>query len=200
MQIAGVACRVCHQPVGTMRSGSGCEKCQIVVHQACVPAGACPNCGQVFLPAEIVHARLSESQQTNLDRPRSVAFLGRLALVGAFIWALRALAGLGMMTADIADGTWRMIEAGVMTALSTALGLGLLAGHDWARRFYLWGVPLILIAKLALDSRIATPGLWRWVFISQTALYGLWAFVLTRPTATQFFRRRSAERSADRAA
>jgi hypothetical protein len=195
MQIAGGECWICHQPVGTMRSGFGCENCQIVVHQACAPDGACPNCGQPFLPVDEVHARPSATLQAERDRPKAVTFLGRLALVGAVIAALRALVGIGILASDGPDGAWRIIEGATLGVLSVALGLGLLAGHGWARQFYLWGTPLLLIINLALSDQNSMPGLQTWVFIAQGGLYAIWAFFLTRPRAAQFFRERELART-----
>jgi hypothetical protein len=190
MQIAGGQCWICHQRIGTMRSGSGCESCQIVVHQACAPDGGCPKCGQPFLPVEEVHARPSASLQAQRDRPKTVTFLGRLALVGAFLAMLRALVGVGILASDGPDGAWRIIEGATMAALSAVLGLGLLAGHGWARRFYLWGTPFLLIVNLALSDPNSMSGLQTWVFVAEVGLYAMWAFFLTRPRATQFFRER----------
>lgn len=130
MQIAGSECWICHQRVGTMRSGSGCERCQIVVHQACASTGVCPKCSERFLPVDEVHGRPSASVQAERDRPRSVTFLGRLALVGAFIAVLRAVVGVGAVASDGPDGIFRMVEDAVIAVLSGALGLGL---SGWSR-------------------------------------------------------------------
>ena len=189
MQIAGNECWTCHQRIGTMRSGAGCERCQVVVHQVCAPSGNCPKCGQSFLPVDEVHARPSAADQVVLDRPTSVTVLGRLALVGAFLASLRAVAGIGILTSDGTEGISRIFEGVVMAGLSAGFGLGLLAGHRWARQFYLWGTPFILIVNFTLSDPNSTPPIQAWLFILQAGLYLMWAFFLTRPKATEFFRR-----------
>lgn len=194
MQIAGSECWICHQRVGTMRSGSGCERCQIVVHQACASTGVCPKCSERFLPVDEVHGRPSASVQAERDRPRSVTFLGRLALVGAFIAVLRAVVGVGAVASDGPDGIFRMVEDAVIAVLSGALGLGLLAGHGWARQFYLLGTPFLLAVNLALSEPRSMPRQ-IWMLIAQVGLYAMWAFFLTRPRAIEFFRQRGVARA-----
>ena len=172
-----------------MRSGSGCEKCRVVVHQTCAPSRNCPKCGQPFLPVDEVHARSSASTQAQSVRPTSVAVLGRLALVGAFLSLLRAVVGIGVMTSDGPEGVSRIFEGVVTAGLSAGVGLGLLKGHRWARQFYLWGTPFLLILNVVVSQPNSTPHVQTWVFALQAGFYVVWAFFLTRPNATEFFRR-----------
>jgi len=58
----------------------------------------------------------------------------------------------------------------------------------WARRFYLWGTPFILIVNLALGDPNSMPRTQVWVLAGQIGLYAMWAFLLTRPRTMEFFK------------
>jgi hypothetical protein len=192
MQIAGAECVVCGQNVGVMRDGAGCETCQIVAHRACVENGTCPTCGRPFLPTAEVHARPSAALQAQLDRPSSVTVLGLLTLLGgAPIGAFIALRGLVRTATDSADGIASIVEGVLTMGVCVAVGLGLLRGHEWARRFYLWVSPLIMATDLVLgENQLLRQGFSAPLFVAQATIYSAWLFFLTRPPARAFFRRR----------
>jgi hypothetical protein len=64
MQIAGNRCRICGLDVILSREGKFCAKCETVVHVACEPRSACPDCG----------GRYSDDQPVKVD-PRADAFV-----------------------------------------------------------------------------------------------------------------------------
>jgi hypothetical protein len=193
MQIAGGQCEVCGRHVGVMRDGAGCEACKIVVHKACVEDGNCPKCGRRFLPTEEVHSRPSASLQTDLDRPSSVTVLARLTFVGVPIGALIAVGGLAQIATDASNGIATMFGGLLTVGFCAAMGSGFLKGQDWARRFYLWGTPLIMATNSVFGSnRLFRPGFSVWQFVLQVVMYCVWFFFLMRPNARVFFQRRQA--------
>ena len=188
MQIAGGKCAVCGRNVGTMREGFGCEPCDVVVHQSCVPNGNCPRCSRPFLSSGEVHSRPSRTRQVELIRPKSVTILGRLTLAGVPIGALIAVGGLIQMGTDGPAGLALMIGGLLVIAFSIALGNGLLKGQAWARRFYLWGTPLLMATDVAFGSnQNFRSGFSLWLFAVQVGVYAVWLFFLTRPEARMFF-------------
>jgi hypothetical protein len=190
MQIAGRTCWVCNTHVGIMRDGAGCEKCQIVFHRSCVPDGNCPKCGQLLLPTDQVHSRPSAPLQTELDRPKSVTVLGRLTLIGALIWTLRAMGAMASIGTAGANAVGATGDALLNAGFNAALGSGFLNRHDWARRWYLLCAPILLGAGVVLDNQVTQLGAPTVAFAIQVLVYIVWAFILTRQRAVAFFQKR----------
>jgi hypothetical protein len=163
----------------------------VVVHQTCAPDGNCPKCGEPFLPTEVVHHRLNPAQQTKRDRPTSVTLLAGWAFLGAGLGLVRLLVGLGVMASDGSDAADRALEGGLQLLISGATGRGLLAGHGWARKFYLWGWPVLIALDFVLTD--LSSGMTRYwlAILVQSAAYGVWAYLLNRPTVIEFFRTRT---------
>lgn len=171
-----------------MREAFGCEQCEVVVHKLCVPTGVCPRCGTAFLPADVVHSRPSRASQVTRARPQSITVLGRLTLLGVPLSMLVAIVRLGQARGADSDGFTPLVEGSIGVGYSLAMGNGLLKGHAWSRRLFLWGTPILMAMDVVFESnQLFRPGFSSWLFALQMAVYLTWLFFLTRPGARAFF-------------
>ena len=70
------------------------------------------------------------------------------------------------------------------------VGSAFLSGKEWARRFYLWVTPLVLVVEIVVgDNGVIQSGFSWWRSAIGLGAYCAFAFALTRPKASAFFKR-----------
>ena len=190
MQIAGSPCAICGQNVGTTREGAGCVRCDVVVHKVC--AAVCPKCSQQFLQGDQIQAMPNPAAQTDRDRPKSVTVLAKLTFVGVPLGAFSALGGFFLLASEPSAGLGRIVVGVITAILCGVLGSAFLRGLEWSRRFYLWATPLLMATAFAIGNERQSELRW-WRFAIEVGSYCIWAFVLTRPKAVEFFKRSQGE-------
>lgn len=169
-----------------MREGAGCVGCDVVAHKKC--AAVCPKCSQAFLPSNEIHAMLSPLRKTDRERPRGVTVLAKFMFVGVPLGVFSALGGFFLFASEPSAAFSTITMGGISAIVSAALGSALLKGLAWSRRFVLWTTPFLLAADFATgvtprsDFQSAR-------FALEAGTYCVWAFVLTRPKAVEFFKR-----------
>lgn len=192
MQIAGSRCVVCGKNVGVIRDGIACTKCRVVYHRACLRGSDCSNCGQPVLGGQEAHALPSPAERIKLERPTSVTVIGRLTYVGVPLSVLMVLVGLFETPGDLVAGSVTIVSGFLGGVFSVVLGSGLLRGKEWARQFTLWVTPLVFAVEIVVgDNGFLEPGFRWWRSAIGLGAYGAFAFALTRPKTSAFFKRGS---------
>ena len=81
---------------------------------------------------------------------------------------------------DFSYLTEKFVDMGLLTILLFVYGAGMLNRKNWARMLYLWLTPLLGIMSLVFGATF-----WKWVIAF--CVYGVFARILTRPEALEYF-------------